>query len=55
MLADGLAKAGIDMTLLHNVRNSCIFNLPDEAFPHSKYQVGSTTRPQDVAPAEKPE
>ena len=52
MLADGLTKGGIDRTLLHNVSNSCPFQLTHEALSHSK--VGSTTRQQDVAEAKRP-
>ena len=45
MLADGLAKAGIDRILLHNASNDCHYKASHEALVHDKRknQVGSVT------------
>lgn len=58
MLADGLAKGGIDRLLPHNVSNDCKYETKHEAFVHTMYQnVGSATMPrlEDGDPPSKEE
>ena len=55
MLADGLAKGGIDRTLPHNVSNGCSFQLAHEALTHVKQSVGFASKSSQEDLATKPE
>ena len=55
MIADGLAKSGIDRTVLHIVSNDCSFKLTHEALIHPKQNVGPTAKYPEDAPAQGPE
>lgn len=44
LLADGLAKGGIDGTLQRNVSNGFSYGLAHEALTHVKISVGSATK-----------
>lgn len=47
MLADGLAKGGVDRIVLHNAPNDCQVELAHQAFTHTKVSVGFATMSSD--------
>ena len=49
MLADGLAKGGVDRLLLHRFSNDCVYEAKPFAISHNKFGPASSSPAHDVA------